>query len=134
MNAPLKIEAPVLAGTDAAIRFFSLLMEGEREGLWAAHLDDQARCIELARANEAASAPSDVIPWRGVIADARRVGSAGIVTAQALPAEQGIPERSAMNEALALLRTAAEGSDITLLDHLLFAGEKVVSCRRLGLI
>src|SRR5687768_1493312 len=88
---PMKVqlaESPaLLAGHDAARNFFSACFigpSGANEVLWVAHVDDQARCIHLGRYGEGHEGMVD-LPVRQIIADAARLGSAGVLLAHNHP-------------------------------------------------
>jgi DNA repair protein RadC len=128
-----RAETPVaLTGVDASRSFFALCFTDPGvERLWVAHLDEEARCIHLASYD---GAVEDVdMPVRAIIGDAIRHDSAGIVLAHNHPHGDSAPSRAdrAATRALAL---AAEAIDLSLLDHLVFAGPDCTSFRRMGLL
>lgn len=101
------------------------------ERLWVAHVDDEARCIHLASYD--GNEDSVDIPVRAIIGDAIRLDSAGVVLAHNHPSGLCAPSHSD-KVATRALAIAAEAIDLTLLDHLVFAGEDCASFRRLGLL
>ena len=128
-----RAESPVaLNGVEASRTFFApCFVDATTESLWVAHLDDKAQCIHLASYDGAADAVD--IPVRSIIGDAIRFDSAGIVLAHNYPSGQATPSRSD-KVATRALAIAAEAIDLTLLDHLVFAGDDCASFRRLGLL
>lgn len=128
-----RAELPVaLNGVEASRAFFAPCFAGSSgEQLLVAHLDHQARCIHLA--SYAGETDAVDVPVRAIMADALRLDSAGIVLAHNHPSGQAMPSRSdkVATRALAL---AVEAIDVTLLDHLVFAGEECSSFRRMGLL
>ena len=131
-------EAPaLLAGHDAARNFFSACFMGPdaaaNEMLWVAHVDETARCIHLGRYGEGHEGAVD-LPVRQIIADAARLGSAGILLAHNHPS--GNPTPSAADcRATRTLARAAEAIDLAVVDHLIFAGRtECQSMRRMGLL
>lgn len=111
--------------------FAPCFAQSTRESLWVAHVDNQSRCIHLA--SYAGSEEAVDIPVRAIISDAIKFDSAGIVLAHNHPSGVVTPSRSdkVATRALAL---AAEAIDLTVVDHLVFAGSDCASFRRLGLL
>ncbi|RST31913.1 DNA repair protein [Sphingomonas ginkgonis] len=121
-----------LAGSHAARAFFADCFAGlTSEALWVAHLDNNTRCIHLSH-HPGAEAMVE-LPIRQIIADAVRYGSTGIVLAHNHPSGDARPSASD-RAATRRLACAAEAIDLTLLDHLVFAGSECSSFRRLGLL
>jgi len=131
-----RVQSPaVLAGHAAAQAFFaSCFDDGAQasEQLWVAHLDEGARCIHLSRHDGGKAAVA--LPVRAIIADAARLGSAGVVLAHNHPS--GDPTPSAADcRATRTLARAAETIDMAVVDHLVFArGGECRSFRRMGLL
>ena len=131
-----RAESPArLNGHDAARRFFAQCFSeagtGGRERLWVAHLDDQARCMELSSHDGAAG---DVpLPVRDIIRDAARLGSAGVMLAHNHPSGDARPSEADCR-ATRRLALAAEAIDLAVVDHLVFAGTNCSSFRRMGLL
>ena len=130
-----RAESPLLLnGYDAARRFFAdCLAESDplREHLWVAHVDDRARCIHLSRhdGDEGGAA----LPMRQVIADAASHGSAGVILAHNHPS--GDPTPSASDRQITRrLVLAGEAIDLTVLDHLVIAGQECSSMRAMGML
>jgi DNA repair protein RadC len=73
------------------------------------------------------------MPVREIIVDAARLGSAGVILAHNHPSGDAQPS-SADCVATRKLARAAEALDVTILDHLVFAGHDCSSMRRLGLL
>lgn len=131
MNAPWPSDRPILAGTAATAAFLAGNFQAEREDLVVAHLDCDARCIELSKYRGVEDSAG--LPVRTILADAVRLGSAGIVLAHNHPSGDPTPSQSDLR-ATRRLANAAEGIDLTILDHLVFAGSDYRSFRRLGLL
>ena len=119
-------------GLAAARQFFSgcfAEQDDRQESLWIAHLDDEARCLHLSR-HPGNSCGAD-LPLREIIVEAARHGTAAILVAHNHPSGDPRPSDSDLR-ATRRLATAAEALDCRLLDHLVFAGERCASLRRLG--
>ena len=131
-----RAESPALLnGHDAARRFFAACFDEagpDREQLWVAHVDGSAHCIQLDRFDgEAASVD---LPVRTIVADAARLGSAGVVLAHNHPSGSAEPSKADCR-ATRTLAQAGELIDMTVLDHLIFArGNECRSMRRMGLL
>lgn len=126
---PLKID-----GLVSAKKFFAgCLADADpmRESLWVAHVDDEARCIHVSRHDGDESGA--LFPLRSIITDAALHGSAGIVLAHNHPSGDSTPSDSDCR-ATRRLASAAEALDCTILDHLVFAGDRCASFRRMGLL
>lgn len=124
----------ILNGQEAARRFFSGCFQsgrGARERLWVAHVDASARCLHVECYE--GEAESVELPVRNIIVDAARLGSAGIVLAHNHPFGDARPSRADCS-AMRRLARASEAIDLTVLDHLIFAGEECSSMRRMGLL
>ncbi len=118
----------------AAHSFFAGCFEEsdpERERLWVAHLDRNSRCLHLTRHD--GGPESTDFPLRSIIADAVLRGSAGIVLAHNHPSGDPTPS-PADKRATTRLACAAEALDCTIIDHLVFGGDRVSSFRQLGLL
>jgi DNA repair protein RadC len=124
----------LLDGHKAARRFFSSCFRsdaGPGERLWVAHVDQAARCLHVeCYRGELESVP---MPVREIIIDAARLGSAGVVLAHNHPSGDAHPSDADCLATRKLAR-AAEALDLTILDHLIFAGRDCSSMRRLGLL
>ena len=130
-----RAESPALLnGHEAARRFFSscfLSDGGCRERLWVAHVDDSARCLHVEFYE---GEPESVgMPVREIILDAARYGSTGVVLAHNHPSGDARPS-NADCQATRRLARAGEAIDLTILDHLIFAGGNCTSMRRMGLL
>lgn len=128
-----RAEHPVeLAGLDASRAFFEPCFTGAaQETFWVAHLDRQSRCIHLSsHGGDGESAP---VPTHTILDDAARLGSAGLILAHNHPSGNPAPSSSdrAITRQLAFL---GEAMDLTVVDHLIFAGEQCTSMRRMGLL
>ena len=133
-----RAESPaLLAGHDAARDFFASCFVGPEaattEMLWVAHVDDQARCIHLGRYGAGHEGQVN-LPVREIIADAARLGSAGILLAHNHPSGDPTPSPADCRATRTLAR-AAEAIDLAVVDHLIFAPKsKCRSLRRMGLL
>lgn len=130
-----RAESPArLNGHEAARRFFASCFSARqerREQLWVAHVDDATRCLHV-QCYEGEPESVDM-PVRDIIRDATRVGSTGLVLAHNHPSGDARPS-SADCRATRKLACAAEAIDLTVLDHLIFAGSECSSMRRMGLL
>jgi len=128
-----RAESPALLnGHDAARRFFSSCFDAQgssREQLLVAHVDGCARCLHVEQysGNECAVD----IPVREIIADAVRLGSAGVVIAHNHPSGDARPSNADYRATRKLAR-AGEAIDLAVLDHLIFADRDCSSMRRMG--
>lgn len=133
-----RAESPaILAGHDAARDFFQTCFTGPgartSEMLWVAHVDDRARCIHLGRYGDGDEGAVDV-PVRKIIADAARLGSAGLLLAHNHPSGDPTPSAADCHATRRLAR-AAEAIDLAVVDHLVFAERgQCQSLRRMGLL
>ncbi len=131
-----RVQSPaILAGHSAAQAFFaSCFADGVQatEKLWVAHLDEEARCIHLSSHDGGDAAVA--LPVRAIIADAARIGSAGVVLAHNHPSGDPTPSTADCRATRTLAR-AAEAIDMAVVDHLVFtqSGE-CRSFRRMGLL
>lgn len=126
---PLKLD-----GLEAARNFFAgCFADADRacESLWVAHVDDRARCVHLTRHGGDENGAN--FPLRAIIADAATHGSAGIVIAHNHPSGDASPSADDCR-ATRRLASAAEALDCAILDHLVFAGAKCTSLRKMGLL
>lgn len=133
-----RAESPaLLAGHHAARDFFAPCFVGpgaaDTEMLWVAHVDDHARCIHLGRYGEGRH-DAIGLPVKKIIADAARLGSAGIVLAHNHPSGDATPSAADCRATRTLAR-AAEAIDVAVVDHLIFAANsQCQSLRRMGLL
>jgi DNA repair protein RadC len=130
-----RAESPALLnGHEAARRFFASCFEGEdqsREHLLVAHVDSGTRCIHVEQ--YAGHSGAVGIPVRDIVADALRLGSAGVIIAHNHPS--GDPRPSAADyRATRKLAVAGEAFDLAVLDHLIFVDHDCSSMRRMGLL
>lgn len=130
-----RVTAPrTLAGFDAARAFFFdyfARTDPSRETLFVAYLDHEAGCVHLSRHD------GDVTgvdwPLRSILLEAARRDCAGLLVAHNHPSGDATPS-TADRDSTRRLATAGEAIDLTLVDHLVFAGEDCTSFRRLGLL
>jgi DNA repair protein RadC len=130
-----RAELPALLnGHEAARRFFAACFKAghrSRERLLVAHVDSGARCIHVEHYE---GEPGSVtIPVRQIVADAAKLGSAGVVLAHNHPSGDCRPSDSDYRATRKLAR-AGEAIDLAILDHLIFAGRDCSSMRRMGLL
>ena len=130
-----RAESPALLnGHEAARRFFASCFKTEgrsREQLLVAHVDSAARCIHVEQYDgESASVG---MPVRQIVADAAKLGSAGVVLAHNHPSGDAKPSDADFRATRKLAR-AGEAIDLAILDHLIFAGRDCSSMRRMGLL
>ena len=130
-----RAESPLrLNGLEAARRFFAGCLDEagpDKEHLWVAHVDEQARCIHLARHD--GDVGGATLSLRDVITDAATHGSVGVILAHNHPG--GDPTPSADDRQLTRrLSLAAEAIDLAVLDHLVMAGHECRSMRQMGLL
>lgn len=124
----------ILNGHDAARQFFAAgfrFGSDPRERLWVAHVDAAARCLHV-QCYE--GEPESVeLPIRDIILDAARLGSAGLVLAHNHPGGDATPSKADCTATRKLARVS-EAIDLTILDHLIFAGDDCTSMRRIGML
>ena len=130
-----RAELPLrLDGLAAARQFFAGCMvnsDPDRESIWVAHIDRQARCLHVSRhEGDETGAP---FPLKEIIRDAAMHASAGILLAHNHPGGDAKPSNSDCR-ATRRLASAAEALDCAVVDHLIFAGDECVSFRRMGLL
>lgn len=102
-----------------------------REHLLVAHVDCRTRCIHV---EQYAGEPAAVgLPVRDIVADALRLGSAGVIIAHNHPSGDARPS-AADYRATRKLARAGETIDLAVLDHLIFADQDCCSMRRMGLL
>lgn len=126
---PLKLD-----GLKAAQTFFEDCIadsDPNRESIWVAHVDDKAHCLHFSRYDGVEAGAH--FPVGSIIADAAIHRSSGIILAHNHPSGDPTPSDSD-RRATRRLATAAEALDCTILDHLVFAGGKCSSFRRMGLL
>ena len=125
---------PVLDTQGSARLYFRCFVaqhKGAGEILCVAHVDRSRYCLHLAAyGGGETSAP---LPIRLIIADVLQHESAGILLAHNHPS--GDPQPSDSDCRLTRrLATVAEALDCLVIDHLIFAGDRCVSFRSLGLL
>ncbi|HTK58340.1 MAG TPA: JAB domain-containing protein [Sphingomicrobium sp.] len=130
-----RAESPALLnGHEAARRFFATCFDGEdkaREHLLVAHVDSATRCLHVEQySGELASVG---IPVREIVADALRLGSAGVILAHNHPSGDARPSEADYRATRRLAR-CGEAIDLAILDHLIFADRDCSSMRRMGLL
>ena len=122
--------AAKLTGVAASRAFFAPCFAlGASDELLVAHVDDHARCVHLA----SYSCLNFELPVQAILAEALQLESTGLVLAQAQSGgESGTMPR--LQAATQRLATAADAIKVTVLDHLIFAGDECTSLRRQGLL
>ena len=126
---PLKLD-----GLESARSFFEGCLadsDPSRESLWVAHVDNEARCLHLSLHHGDETGMD--FPYRTIIADAVQHGSAGILLAHNHPSGDPRPS-DADCRVTRRLASAAEALDCAIVDHLVFAGSRCTSFRRIGLL
>lgn len=130
-----RAESPALLnGYEAARRFFSHcfdIADPLREQLLVAHVDGGTRCIHVE--HYVGDVAIVGFPVREIVADALRLGSAGVVIAHNHPSGDARPSRADCHATRKLAR-AGEAIDLAVLDHLIFANSDCTSMRRMGLL
>ncbi|MCL6699793.1 DNA repair protein [Sphingomonas sp. NSE70-1] len=130
-----RIEPPaILNGQEAAKSFFASCFDAGRdaqERLWVAHVDSSARCLHVECYD--GQLESIELPVRNIIVDAAKLGSAGVVLAHNHPGGDATPSKADCAATRKLIRVS-EAIDLTILDHLIFAGNDCTSMRRMGLL
>ena len=130
-----RAESPALLnGHEAARRVLGSyfdVQDAECEQLLVAHVDSQARCIHVERYQGMATAVG--LPVRDILADALRLGSAGVILAHNHPSGDPRPSESDFRATRKLAR-AAEVIDLAVLDHLIFGARDYSSMRQMGLL
>lgn len=129
-----RAESLRLNGLAPARRFFAgLLAESDRtrEHLWVAHVDDDSRCIHLTRHDGGKSRAE--LPIREILADAAVHGSAGLLLAHNHPSGDVSPS-PCDRDLTRRLAMISEAIDVTVVDHLILAGNECRSMRALGLL
>jgi DNA repair protein RadC len=124
---PLKLDRLAAAREFFAGRLAEL--DASSENLLVAHLDGAARCLHLS--SHKGDEHGIEFPLRGIIADAVRHGSTGILLAHNHPSGDARPSELDLR-ATRRLATAAEALGCTLIDHLVFAAADCTSFRGLG--
>lgn len=123
-----------LAGFELARAFFADCLaraDVTREWLFVGYLDRDARLLHLDR--HGGDACGVDWPIRAILLEAARRDCAGLVVAHNHPSGDPTPS-AADRDSTARLARAGDAIDVTLVDHLLFAGEHCASFRRLGLV
>jgi DNA repair protein RadC len=130
-----RAESPLrLNGLEQARRFFAGCLaeaDPEREHLWVAHVDDDARCLHVTRHDGHADGAE--LPIRAIVADAARHGSRGLILAHNHPSGDANPS-AADRHITRRLALVGEAMDVTILDHLVLAGSDCRSMRQMGLL
>ena len=128
-----RAESPALLnGHEAARRFFAASFDNQSaEQLLVAHVDGATRCLHVDQYDGHSAEVG--LPVRDIVAEAVRLGSAGVIIAHNHPS--GDPQPSdADYRATRKLARAGETIDLAVLDHLIFAGRNCSSMRRMGLL
>ena len=124
----------MLAGFEPARRFFAncfIGVDATRETLFVAYLDRTAHCIQVSRHD---GDTGDVAwPLRAILLEAAACNAAGLIVAHNHPGGDSAPSASD-KDATRRLAASAEAIDVTLVDHLVFAGVECTSFRRMGLL
>ena len=115
-----------------ADRFAEIFADAKVEKLAVAHLDKAGGVIAV-REREGSLVGEIDLPIREMLVEALKLESAGLILAHNHPSGDPSPSRNDIH-ATRMLAAAGRALDIPLLDHLIFAGDKCVSFRELGLL
>ena len=130
-----RAESPALLyGHEAARSFFASCFSDDthqRELLLVAHVDSATRCLHVEQYDGEPAAVAQ--PVRDIVADALKLGSAGVIIAHNHPSGDARPSE-ADYQATRRLARAGEAIDLIVLDHLIFADQDCSSMRRMGLL
>ena len=130
-----RAESPALLnGHEAARSFLGSYFDVQDSGceqLLVAHVDNQTRCIHVERYQGMPTAVG--LPVRDILADALRLGSAGVILAHNHPSGESRPSESDFRATRKLAR-AGEVIDLAVLDHLIFGARDCSSMRQMGLL
>ncbi len=130
-----RAELPLqIGGVETARLFFAgrfARLNPNRETLWVAHLDNDARCLHVSRHRGDESGIE--FPFRTIITDAVAYGSAGIILAHNHPSGDATPS-DADCWVTRKLACAADVLGCKIVDHLVYAGDRTSSLRLLGLL
>jgi DNA repair protein RadC len=116
----------------AAALLGAYFAEAERESVATLHLDREARLLAISF-GEGGDAGGVDLPVRDILADALRMGAAGIVIAHNHPSGDPAPSEEDLR-ATRRLAEAAAVVGVKLVDHLIFAGGRHQSLRDLRLL
>lgn len=122
----------VATARDAAELLAPLFADTDGEKLAVLHLDAGRRVLAL-DAHAVAGADEIVLPMRAIFAAALAHDAAGMIVAHNHPSGNPQPSRADKAATRRLAETAA-ALDITLHDHLIFAGGDWASFRQLNLL
>jgi DNA repair protein RadC len=112
--------------------FAHLSADARSERLQVAHLDTHNVLLGLQlRFGSTASAVE--LPLRAIITEALRMHSAALIVAHNHPSGDPQPSRADIEMTRELVQ-AARPIGVTVQDHLIFAGDRLVSFRELGLL
>jgi DNA repair protein RadC len=127
-ESPARLNDPDSARAFLAARFGT----GARtESLLVVHLDRSGCCVHVARYSGKAATVG--LPIRRIIADALRLGSAGLVIAHNHPSGDCRPSDADYRATRKLVRAAA-AIDLAVRDHLILGRDDWTSMRRMGLL
>ena len=121
-----------LSGLSDAVAFFSKKFESlTSETLCVAHLTTDLRCLKVV--DYPGNDDFLIIPNLEIISDVLKIGSAGIILAHNHLSGDSTPSAADI-KATSRLRLIEQDTNFTVLDHLVFAGNKWSSMRQLGLM
>jgi DNA repair protein RadC len=123
----------IIDSLEAAQALFAPALTYARdERLYVAHLDDGRQLIGL-RVRFAPDHRSVEFPVRSIIADAIALGSTGVIVAHNHPSGDPTPSATDIDSTRSLVQVARP-IGLTVRDHLVFGGGRMVSFRERGLL
>jgi len=130
-NLPTPGRRRLRDSADAVALFGRELASRAEEALRVAHLDGDGWVLGVTAADGGRSEVD--LPIARIVRDAIALGARGLVIAHNHPGGDPSPSR-ADKAATRRLADIARGLDIRLIDHLVFAGDRFMSFRLLGLL
>lgn len=123
----------IIDSLEAARALFApALAHARDERLYVAHLDELQQLIGI-RIRFAADHGAVEFPVRSIIADAIALGSTGIIVAHNHPSGDPTPSATDIDSTRSLVQVARP-IGLTVRDHLVFGGGRMVSFRERGLL
>jgi DNA repair protein RadC len=132
MASSIPAAGVTIGDSGAAVSLFAdALADLDHEALCCAYLGRDLRLLKVGRVDGMASAVN--LPLRQVIGDALALDAWGLILAHNHPG--GDPTPSAADRAATRrLTELARGLDLRVIDHLVYASDRVASFRALGLL
>ena len=120
-----------LDGLAETVAFFSAeFAESTSEVLWVAHVATDLRRLRI---TSYGGVDFEIMPFREIISDVLEIGSSGIILAHNHLSGDPTPSATDISATSRLCVISSE-MHFTVLDHLVFAGNKWSSMRQLGII